>query len=457
MTRSSATLRGEFGLQLRLALPIAFVQIGMVAMGVVDTFVCGRLPEGAARQLAVGAVSLGHTFTFLPLMFGMGILMVLDPLVSQAVGARDRSAVELAVHRSIPLIGLISLPSLLTVLFAAPLLRLLGQPPELIPIAVDYAWAVLPSVPFFYGFMALRLPLQAQHRLRPLVVAIVLANVLNLGLNFVLVQGLFGFPQMGAVGSGVATSLVRVAMFGLLAWFARHELGVPLWPLRPEARSWKSTWSFLLLGLPIGLQMLIEGGAFHAIAIMMGWFGKNVLSGHMVTLHYAALAFMVPMGISQAAAVRVGYEIGAGNEQRMRRAAWVATLLGTLVMCGAATIFVLLPEELAWLIAPDEEIVRVAALLLPIAGAFQIVDGLQVVATGALRGAGDFRAAMLLHLLGFWGLGIPVGVLLTFGLDIGPEGLWMGLAAGLFGTGLLLLLRMRLLLARGVGRLDASE
>jgi MATE family multidrug resistance protein len=155
--------------------------------------------------------------------------------------------------------------------------------------------------------------------------------------------------------------------------------------------------------------------------------------------------------------VRVGYEIGAGNEQRMRRAAWVATLLGTLVMCGAATIFVLLPEELAWLIAPDEEIVRVAALLLPIAGAFQIVDGLQVVATGALRGAGDFRAAMLLHLLGFWGLGIPVGVLLTFGLDIGPEGLWMGLAAGLFGTGLLLLLRMRLLLARGVGRLDASK
>ncbi|PIE24109.1 MAG: hypothetical protein CSA62_04710 [Planctomycetota bacterium] len=450
MSLSASNLGQELRLQLRLALPIAFIQVGMLMMGVVDMLVCGRLEDEAARRLAVGAVSLGHSFTFLPLMFGMGILMVLDPLVSQALGARDQDAVERAVHRSVPLTLLVSLPALLAVLFARPLMQFFAQPEELIPIAVDYAWSILPGVPFFLGFIVLRQPLQAQHRLRPLIVVILIANLLNLGLNLILVQGHLGAPALGALGSGIATSIVRVALFLLLAYFARHQLGVPLWPLRRDALSLRSALALFWQGLPIGLQMLLEGGAFHAIALMMGWFGKNVLSAHMVTLQYAALSFMLPLGISQAAAVRVGYELGAGRFDQMRRAAWLACALGMAVMSVAAILFWLIPENLAWYMTPDQAIVAIAVQLLPIAAAFQIVDGLQVVATGALRGAGDLRVAMLLHLLGFWALGVPFGWWLAFRepFALGPPGLWIGLAAAIFATALFMLLRLRSVLNR---------
>jgi MATE family multidrug resistance protein len=431
---------------------VVVVQVGMMAMGVVDTVMVGHY---SARDLA--AVALGNLYFFTAIVFPMGLLMALDPLVSQAVGAGDHPAVSRALQRGWILALLLGVPAAAALFPGEMVLGLLRQPTDVVPVAAGYAIAAIPGVFPFLAFIVFRQTLQAMGRVAPIVVAILLANLANLLFNWVLIFGRWGLPELGAVGSGWASSLSRWLMFLGLMVFSWPLLETYVRPLRREALHPRPLLRMVRLGSPIGIQFGLEYGAFGTTGLLMGWLGTVAMAGHQVALNLASLTFMVPLGISQATAVLVGQGVGRGDPEGARRAAGAGLLLGMGFMAITAVVFILLPGFVAQAYSSDEMVLALAATLIPLAGVFQVFDGLQVVASGVLRGVGDTRSPMLLNLLGFWCIGIPVGVWLGFGATLGPRGLWWGLVLGLASVAVLLLLRVRGRLATELTRIVVEE
>lgn len=437
---------------LGLALPVIIVQVGMMAMGVVDSLMVGRVSPAA-----LAAVALGNLYFWGLSAFGIGVLMALDPVVAQAVGARDEPAVTRAVQRGMLLAVGLSVPSSLLFLTAEPILALLGQPADVVPVAGGYAVRVMPAVFPFYAFLVLRQSLQAMKRMRPIVVAIILANLLNVALNWVLVFGKLGFPAMGAFGSAWATSASRWLMaLGLLA-LAWPQLGPYLTRIRGDVVRPRPLARMLALGSPIGIQFQLEFGAFGVIALLMGRLGTAAVAAHQVAINLASLTFMVPLGISAAAAVLVGHGVGRGDAPEARSAARAALTWGAGFMALMAVLFLALPGELVGLYTPDREVLALGSALVSLAGLFQVFDGIQVVSAGILRGTGETRPPMLINVLGFWLVGIPVSLALAFGAGLGPRGLWWGLVAGLAAVAGLLLLRVRVRLGERLERVVIDE
>ncbi|MYI45974.1 MAG: MATE family efflux transporter, partial [Gemmatimonadetes bacterium] len=291
-----------------LALPVAVVQMGLVAQGLVDTAMVGRVD---AAQL--GAVTLGNLYFFTVAVFGMGLLLALDPLVSQAFGAGDEDAIEVAIQRGVVLSVTLAVVASVFLAVAEPVFVLLRQPQEVVPVAAAYARTQIPGMLPFYGFIVFRQVLQAVGRVAPVVWTILLANVLNAFLNWILVFGNLGVPELGAVGSGWATAISRWFM-----WLCSLALGWRVLApyLRRMRRGLFAADPFrriVRLGSPIGLQLFLEFGAFGAIGILMGWMGTVAIAGHQIALNLAAFAFMIPLGISQAAAILVGRAVGRGD------------------------------------------------------------------------------------------------------------------------------------------------
>jgi MATE family, multidrug efflux pump len=414
-----------------------------MTMGVVDTIMVGHI---SARALA--AVALGNLYFYALAVFAMGTLMVLDPVVAQAVGAREEVAVARGVQRGVLLAALLTAPVAAFLTIAAPIFRLAHQPAEIIPLAAAYAIRTAPGVFPFLLFIVFRQSLQALGRTAPIVGAIIAANLANLILNWLLIFGHLGFPALGVIGSAWATSISRGLLVLWLWPAARRDLGPLLSSVRPEIWQLQPLGRMLRLGIPIGVQHFLEFGAFALVALMMGWMGTREMAGHQVAINLAALTFMVPLGIGDAASVLVGRAVGQGDERETRSAARAALALGVTFMTLTAAIFLTLPGPLARVYSRDAGVIGVAAMLIPLAGLFQVFDGLQVVATGVLRGLGDTRAPMLISLLGYWLLGIPLSVYLGFFSSRGPAGLWWGLVLGLGAVAILLLFRVRARLAR---------
>ena len=421
-----------------LALPVVVVQLGVMLMGVVDTLMVGHV---SARDLA--AVALANLYFFECALIGMGVLYALDPLIAQALGAGDDEAIARAVQRGLLLTVLLTAGTTLLMLPAGPVLRLLRQPADVVRVAEAYVRVTIPGVLPFFVFIVLRQTLQAMGRLRPVLIAIVAANVVNVGFNWVLIFGRLGMPALGAVGSGWASTLARWVMALLMAALAWPHAAAQLRPARAGVTAWRPLRQILALGLPIGMQMGLEAGAFAAIGLLMGWLGTTAMAGHQIALNLASLTFMVPLGVSQATAVLVGRAIGREDPAGARRAAGAGLLAGALFMAGTALLFLAAPAPLARRSSSDPGVLAVAVALLPLAGLFQVFDGLQVVATGVLRGVADTRAPMIVNVLGFWLCGMPVSLWLGFRMKGGPVGLWWGLVAGLAAVACFLLLRIR--------------
>jgi len=450
--RQLAPGRAELRELLALGLPVVTVQVGMMFMGVVDTLMVGRV---SAIDLA--AVALGNLYFFAVTVVGMGTLFSLDPVVGQAVGAGDEEGVARGVQRGLFLVGGLTFLSVACVLPAEPLLVLLRQPPEVIPAAVGYVRAAAPGILPFYAYIVFRQTLQAMGRVAPIVWTVLLANVANAGFNWVLVFGHLGAPPLGAVGAGAASSLSRALMaLGVLvaAW---PSLRPYLFPFRRGVFASGPLTRMLRLGLPIGIHFGLEFGAFAVTGLLMGWFGPVAMASHQVAINLAALTFMVPLGISQATTVLVGRSVGRDDPVGARRAAGAGLLVGIGFMTATAAIFLSLPAGLARLYTPDPAVLALAALLIPIAGVFQIFDGTQVVASAVLRGTGDTRVPMLLGIVGFWVVGFPVSLWIGFGLGVGAVGLWWGLVAGLGAVALLLLVRVAHRLGGELRRLELDE
>jgi len=423
---------------LRLALPITTVQVGMMAMGVVDTAMVGRV--GAAD---LAAVALGTMYFFLVSIFGIGVLMALDPVVSQGAGARDDEAVARGVQRGLLLaLGLGVVASLLH-LPAAPVLAALGQPDDVVPIAGAYVRALIPGILPFFVFSVFRQSLQALHHTRALVAAIVLANLANVFCNWVLIFGHLGFPALGAQGAGIATTITRWLMTLGLVGAAWHLLRPLLLPVRPEIWQPEPLMRIVRIGVPIGLHHELEFGAFGVTALLMGSLGTVEMASHQIALNIASLTFMVPLGVGAAAAVLVGRAVGRGDPADARRSAAASLVVGVSFMGTTAIVMVLFPRAIASLYTDLDPVLALAGTLIPIAGAFQVFDGTQVVSAGTLRGVGDTRVPMVIGLVGFWLVGLPISAILAFRQGLGPLGLWWGLVAGLASVAILLLLRVR--------------
>ncbi len=436
----------------RLAIPVAVVQVGMMAMGAVDTVMVGRL-----TPTDLAAVAIGNLYFLGMAVFGMGVLFALDPVISQAVGAGDAAAVARGVQRGgVLAVGLTVLASLL-LLPAEPILGALRQPPDVVPIAAGYAGASMLGVYPFYTFAVIRQSLQAMGKVRAIVWTVVAANAANVAFNWVFIYGNLGVPEMGAVGSGWATSLSRWFMLLMLLVVAWPLLRRSLRPFRPEAMALPPLVRLLRVGAPIGAQQLLEFGVFGAAGLLMGLMGTIAVAGHQVGLQLAALTFMVPVGVAQATSVLVGHAVGRGDPPGTRRSAGAGLLLGAAFMSVTAALFILVPEPLAAIFTDDRQVIATAAMLLPIAGVFQIFDGLQVVAAGVLRGVADTRVPMILNFVGFWLVGLPVSVGLAFWLDRGPTGVWWGLALGIGIVAILLLRRIRIRFGRELRRLVIDE
>ena len=422
---------------LRLASPIVLIQVGLVSMGVVDTIMVGHVSAAA-----LAAVALGNLYAFGLSIFGLGVLLALDPIVAQALGARDEVAVQHGLQRGLLLSLLLTVPTSLLHLAVTPILTLAQQPAEVIPYAAGYVYRVIPSVWPFFAFIVLRQTLQAHHRTRPIVITILIANLANAFLNYAWIFGHFGFPELGVLGSAWATMVGRWFMVGLLLALGWKHLSPYLRELAPRVLHLRPLGRMLRVGAPIGTQMLFEWGAFGAIGLLMGSLGVIQMAAHQVALNLASLTFMVPLGVSSAAAVIVGHAVGREDVAGVRRSSLAALLVGAGFMSLTAVLFIAIPELLAGIYTTNADVIRLAVLLLPIAGVFQVFDGTQVVCLGVLRGLGDTRVPMILSTLVFWGLGIPVSLALAFGLDLGAPGLWWGLVAGLAIVSIVLVLRL---------------
>jgi len=443
------TPRHELVRLVRLAWPIVGAQVGNMTMGVVDTLFLGHVGVDA-----LAAAAIGNAFLYGTLLVGQGFVLGMDPLVTQAHGAGDGRAAGLALQRGLVVSALVTAAISVLFLFTEPALVLLGQDPRLAADAGRFIGVQIPTIGAFLAFLALRSYLQGREIVRPALLVMLAANVTNIAFNWAFVFGHLGFPALGLVGSGLATALSRLVLvlgLALLIWRGRLLDGA--WtPWSRAALEPAALRRILALGFPIGMQMGLEVWAFSAAALLAGSIGASEVAAHTVALNFAALSFMMPLGVAQAACTRVGNLLGARRFREADRAAWVAIGLGAAVMAVWALVFALGRNVLPRIYTPDTTVVALAASVLPIAGAFQIFDGTQVVAAGVMRGMGSTRPAAWLNFVGYWLVALPIAWWLTR-RGAGLEAIWWSLCLGLVlvAGGLVMWIR-----ARGPGRLASA-
>ncbi len=416
----------------RIAAPIVLVSVGIQAMGVVDALMVGRL-----GGYAIASVALGNFYFFNVAVFGMGLLFALDPVIAQAVGAGDEAGIARGVQRGMVLATGLSVMIMLVLIPGEFVLGALRQPDDVVEHTAVYMRRRLLGVLPFLFFSVWRQTLQALGPVRPIVIAVVIANGVNVLGNYTFVHGNLGMPALGVAGAGWTTALSQWVMALLLLWFAWPLLRPTIRPWRPDVLQWAPLRRMFLLGAPIGTQWFFESFAFGLTTLFMGWMGTASLAGHEIALNMAALTFMVPLGVSGAAAAVVGRAVGRGDMHAARRDAAAAIVCGVGFMCCSAAVFVLMPEFLATRYTHEAATLAVAVSLIPIAGVFQVFDGTQAVTSGVLRGTGDTRIPAILHMVAFWGVGIPLGATLGFLTPLRERGLWWGLTAGLAAAAVL--------------------
>jgi MATE family multidrug resistance protein len=432
----SLSLRSELAPTLKLAIPVVAAELGWMGMGIVDTIMVSRLGPAA-----IGAVGIGAGLHAAISLFGMGLLLGLDTLVSQAFGRRDIvechrwlfHGVALAIVAAVPLQALC-----LLLLFAIPGF---GFHSEVTPLLSSYFSVYIWSTPSLLLHAACRRYLQGMHIVTPIMFALVSANAVNAIGNWVFIYGNLGVPAMGVAGSALATVVARIYMLAVLVvaiWWYDRSRGTHL-ARAPRAIDQPRLRRLFALGLPAASQLGAEVGVFALAGAMAGMVDPISSASHQVALNLAGASFMVPLGIAAAGAVRVGHAVGAGNPALAAASGWTAIALGTIVMALSGLAFVVAPRALIGLFTRDPDVLAVGTALLSIAAVFQLFDGIQAVATGTLRGLGDTRTPMITNLAAHWLLGLPISYTLCFVAGWGVRGLWIGLSVGLIVTGAILL------------------
>ena len=418
----------------QLAWPLIVAELGWEAMHVVDTMMLGRLPESA---VAIGASSIANVLFIAVALFGGGLLFGLDTLVSHSFGARRLPDCHRSLFAALQIIVMAS-PVLMAALWGlGEWLRHSPVDPSVTGAAIPYLHALIWGMPLLLLYFGFRRYLQAMDLVKPITWAIVTANAVNLAFNWLLIYGHLGFPRLGITGSGWATTVARLymVMFLLVAILyndRRHATGLWRTPLRLD---WERCRELLALGIPAGTHVFLEVAVFGAATVLAGWLGALPLAAHQIALNTVSTTFMVPLGISAAAAVRVGQARGRGDAMGAADAGWTALALGGGFMACSALTLLVMPRVIVRAFTPDQAIIETGASLLFVAAFFQLFDGLQVVATGALRGAAETRIPMFAAIVCYWLVGLPLGYYFAFPLGWGVRGLWIGLSASLIAMG----------------------
>lgn len=431
--------RTEFGNLLRLAYPLILAQLAQNTLSFVDTLMVGSLGEEALAGIAIGS----STFHFVVFVLA-GVIFAISPLVSHAVGAQQHQAVPRIVRQGFWVAAVFSLPAFVLFWNAEPILRLLGQSEGVIRMSGGYlramSFGALPAL----LTVSLRGFLEGTSNTRPILLISLLAVLLNVFLNDALIFGRYGLPALGLVGTGVASSIVYTLIFLITAIYVlrtqQHAYPIFAEIHLPHLETIKE---LLQVGIPICLTLGFEIGLFSASAFVMGVIDARQLAAHQIALQSASITFMVPLGIALATCVRVGQFTGSSDMAGARIAGRVGMVSATAVMGLSAVIFAVFPERIIGLYFdtgnPDNEtVLRHATTFLRIAGLFQIVDGLQVVASNALRGLKETTAAMYLTLLAYWMIGAPACLTLAFVFKQEGRGLWYGLTIGLAAAAVML-------------------
>jgi MATE family multidrug resistance protein len=421
-------MRRELLPMLRLAGPVVLAEIGWMSMGVVDTVMVG--PLGPA---AIGATGMGSSLLFALAVFGMGVMLGLDALVSQSYGAGRLDDCVRWLQHGVSLSVVVS-PALMLLFYAG--LTTIDHwklHPEVHALAAPYLRIIgLSTFPLLF-YATFRRYLQGIHVVRPVMVALVSANIVNAAVNWVLIYGKLGAPALGVEGAAWATVLARVymAVFLCVAIVREHRRRGDAHPHVPFALDLARVRRLLALGVPAASQVTLEVGVFAAASFLAGRLDPVSLGSHQIALNIAALSFMIPLGLASAGAVRVGHAVGAGDLRRAVHAGWTALGVAAAITAAIGLLFILAPLPLLRPFTSDARVLEIGVRLLAIAAAFQLFDGTQAVATGVLRGIGDTRTPMVMNVIGHWVLGLPAGYALCFGAGWGVAGLWTGLSIGL--------------------------
>lgn len=429
-------MRRELPPMLRLAIPVVLAELGWMAMGVIDTIMVGPLgPE------AIAAAGIGTSLHMAFAIFGMGLLLGLDTLVSQAYGAREVDECHRWLVHGVALALLLTPPLMVICWGVYVAIPVLGFHGDVQPLLREYYAVIIWSSPLLLLYAAFRRYLQGMHIVKPIMFALISANLVNAGSNWALIYGHLGFPALGVAGAAWATLVSRVYMasvlFAAIVFYDRWRAAdLPRLMGHLERASFKR---LLRLGFPAASTVALEVGVFASATALAGKLDPISAASHQIALNIAALAFMVPLGLSSAGAVRVGHAVGAQDGKRAAAAGWAAIVLGIAVTLLAAATFVMIPRVLIGLFTTDEAVLRLATTLLFVAAVFQVFDGLQIVTTGVLRGVADTRTPMLTNLTAHWMFGLPVGYTICFVLGVGVIGLWIGLSTGLIIAGVVLL------------------
>lgn len=428
-----------------LAWPMVLTNLAQTAMTATDVMMMGRL---SPDTLAAG--TLGHNFYFLPVIFGIGLLTATSPMMASALGRKQRSLrdVRRTVRQGLWAAIALSIPIWFLLWHTETVMLAMGQSAKLSALAGDYVralqWAVLP----FFGYIVLRSFISALERPGWALVIAFATVAFNVLANWCLMFGNWGFPALGIVGSGLATTLSSTFLFlGLILVvvidrnFKRYQLFGRFW--RPD---WPRFFGLMKLGLPVAAILTFEVSIFNAAAFLMGLIDAVSLAAHAIAIQIASISFMIPLGLSQAVTVRVGRAYGARNVEGITRAGWTAFAMGVGFMSLMALLMYGAPHLLigAFLNLNDPEnaiVIQVAVTFLALAALFQIVDGAQAVGAGMLRGLHDTTVPMIYAAIGYWGLGLPLGVILAFPLGYGGVGIWIGLFTGLAIVAVLLISR----------------
>lgn len=432
----------EIGRTMRLATPVIIGQLAVFSMNFVDTVMAGRLPN---NQIALSALGIGGALWSAMLMFVLGTLMVVQPSVAQLDGAKMKSEAALQTRQALWIAVALGVPFWLLCYFSEPVMTAFGIDPAIIPEAAGYLRAMSWGAPALSLVFLLRFFSEGTGNTTPTMFYGVAGALLNVPLNYVLMFGKLGFPALGTIGCGYATSIVIWMQFLLLVLYIgmhRHYRPFALMS-RLDPPDWGTIRMLLKIGIPIAVAIFVEGSLFVGAALLIGRLGPVPAASHLIAINFSALVFMIPIGLSSAVSIRVGNAIGRRDMEGARYAGWIGIVIVLMFQTVSATAMLLFPDQIVAIYTSDPVVAPLAVSLLLYAAIFQYPDGLQIVSAGILRGYKDTRMPMVYMVISFWIVGMTLGYNLTFDQGMGPAGMWVGMIAGLTVAAGLMMRRFR--------------
>jgi MATE family multidrug resistance protein len=424
-----------------LSLPVIISQLGFIMMGVVDSLMVGEI-----GPVPLAAASLANSIVILIFIIGIGVAYAVTPLVAIEVGAERFSECKIIFRHALVITIILSVLLVSIIFICAELLKYFNQPPDVAAEAESYTRIVGISIIPAFWFQTSKQFIEGFTLVRPAMIIVILANLVNIAGNWIFIFGNLGMPALGLDGAGFATLSSRIFMASAITiyimkshLFRKHGINFSI-----KNINYSGLAKILRVGLPSGFQYFFEVGAFSFAVIMIGWLGTKSLAAHQIAINLASISFMAALGISNAGGIRVGNAVGRQDIIETRKSGFSAVVLGALLMTASGIIFIIFRKELPELYIDDGSVVSIASSLLIIASIFQISDGVQAVGIGICRGLTDVRIPTLITFVAYWVLALPIGYLFGFVFELGVIGVWLGFLAGLTASASMLTLRFNL-------------